>query len=192
MLNIMPKALIVIVTGLPCSGKTDMAEKLSVKHNLPLLTKDDIKESLFDSLGHSDREWSRKLSGATYHILYRQMHRLAISKISFIVESNFNPSEATKRFVDLQQVSGCNFLQIRCHAEGEILVERFRKRMYLGRHPGHADQQLFQEIENQLMHGKIDALNIKSMKLDIDTTNFSTIDYGSLSHAVETLLKEAT
>lgn len=52
----MTKAFIVI-SGIPASGKTTLASQLAPVLNLPLLDKDDILESLFDSLGIGDAEW---------------------------------------------------------------------------------------------------------------------------------------
>src|SRR5437660_944166 len=46
----------VIVSGVPGSGKTTLAHRLSLALQLPLLDKDDILESLFDSEGWGDNE----------------------------------------------------------------------------------------------------------------------------------------
>lgn len=185
----MPQSLIVIVTGFPCTGKTHVAEKLATRLGLPLIAKDDIKESLFDSLGYSDRAWSQRLSGATYRILFQQMHRLATASVSFVVESNFEPSSSDD-FVRLQTSTDCLFLQIHCHADGNVLEERFRQRMKTGRHPGHADPELFEEIKPRLIQGKLGALSICGTKINIDTTDLATIDHEGLSHAVESALKD--
>ena len=36
--------LLILVTGLPCSGKTTLAVRMADELGLPLVTKDDIKE----------------------------------------------------------------------------------------------------------------------------------------------------
>ena len=63
--------LLVIVTGLPCTGKTVLAHRLAHDIHIPIIAKDDLKESLFDSLGWSDRDWSIKLGRATIQLLYQ-------------------------------------------------------------------------------------------------------------------------
>ncbi|WP_425432548.1 AAA family ATPase [Hydrococcus rivularis] len=45
------KMLLILISGLPCTGKTTLARKIAQKLQLPLVCRDDIKESLFDSLG---------------------------------------------------------------------------------------------------------------------------------------------
>ena len=66
---------IVIVNGPPAAGKTTFARSLAGELRLPLFTKDDIKESLFDTLGFQDREWSRKLGLASLVLLFELVER---------------------------------------------------------------------------------------------------------------------
>ena len=49
------KSRVVVVNGLPGVGKTSLASKIATQLSWPLLTKDMIKESLFDSIGWGDR-----------------------------------------------------------------------------------------------------------------------------------------
>ena len=62
----MMKQTLIIVSGFSCSGKTTLASKIGNHFALPVLDRDDFKESLFDSLGYSDRQWSKKLGYASY------------------------------------------------------------------------------------------------------------------------------
>ena len=62
--------LLVIVTGPPCTGKTTLARRLAADLGLPLMSKDTIKETLFEVLGVPDRAGSKRLGGASMELLY--------------------------------------------------------------------------------------------------------------------------
>jgi predicted kinase len=64
------KPILILISGFSCTGKTTLAKKIAQRSSLPLIGRDDIKESLYDSLGYSDRKWSKKLGAASYDLLY--------------------------------------------------------------------------------------------------------------------------
>ena len=78
-----------IVTGPPASGKTTIGRPLARALALPFLSKDLFKESLFDSLGGSDREWSRRIGLASTQLLFRCAEALLEAGHSCALESNF-------------------------------------------------------------------------------------------------------
>ncbi|MFD1933122.1 MULTISPECIES: AAA family ATPase [Nonomuraea] len=68
--------LVVLVNGLPGAGKTTLAKPLADELDLPLLSKDRIKETLADTLGVTPpagltaRAWSQKLGVAAGETLW--------------------------------------------------------------------------------------------------------------------------
>ena len=50
---------LVIVNGLPASGKTTLVERLSKDLGSPAFSKDDFKELLADTIGFTDHESTR-------------------------------------------------------------------------------------------------------------------------------------
>jgi predicted kinase len=56
----MKKNLLIVITGLPGTGKTTLGRKLAEELALPFISKDDIKELLFDGLGWEDRAKLKK------------------------------------------------------------------------------------------------------------------------------------
>ena len=45
------RPMLLVVTGLPCTGKTTLGKYLASQLKLPFIHKDGIKETLFDLLG---------------------------------------------------------------------------------------------------------------------------------------------
>lgn len=139
--------LLLIITGLPCSGKTTVARRVAAALNLPLLTKDDLKERLFDTLGWSDRAWSRKLSAATYAILYYLIEAMLAGGASLAVEGNFPPQQAGEQLNAIRQRLPFRAGVIECVARAEVLKQRWRQRAETGgRHPGHNDAAALDEF----------------------------------------------
>ena len=66
-----PRPVALVITGPPASGKTTVGRQLAARLQIPFLGKDLFKETLFDSLGWQDRDWSRRLGGASMALLFR-------------------------------------------------------------------------------------------------------------------------
>ena len=177
----MARPLLILITGLPCTGKTALGKRLAKEFSLPFISKDDVKESLFNTLGWKDREWSKKIGAASYNILYYLTESLFESQTSFIIESKFKPEADTVRFQTYITKYGFQLLQILCETEGKVLFERFKTRSESGdRHPGHVDHHNYDEFKETLLYGRAAQLDITGSFLQIDTTNFASIDYDQI------------
>ena len=180
---------LIIISGLPCTGKTTLGRKLAQDLSLPLICRDSIKESLFDSLGYSDREWSKKLGIASYDLLYHFIDSLVSKNISLIVESNFKAAFDTEKYRKLQNKYSLKLIQIHCHTKGEVLVKRFKERSESGeRHPGHVDHLNYEEFQTTLLKGGYEILDIESTNFQVDTTDFNQVNYTYLVETLQLLL----
>ncbi len=65
----MNRPTLLLVLGMPGSGKTTLAKKLSRELNLLLVVKDDLKVVLLDAYGWKDRETSMQAGGASYKLM---------------------------------------------------------------------------------------------------------------------------
>ncbi len=54
---------VILVNGLPASGKTAVSRAITARHGWPLLTLDSVKEPFFDEIGVGDRERNRASAG---------------------------------------------------------------------------------------------------------------------------------
>jgi len=175
----LPNPIVVIVSGLPCTGKTTIARRVAERFSLPLMGKDMYKELLFDTLGWKDRTWSKKLGRVSIELLFQFLEAQLAARRSCIVESNFKAEFDTARFLKLEKRYEFDPVQILCITSGDVLFERFKRRAESGaRHPGHNDHLNYAEFREMLLRGRSQPLNIGGRLVEIDTTDF--IDYAAV------------
>lgn len=175
--------LAVIVTGLPCTGKTRLALAIAQRFGLPLACKDNYKEAFFRTLGWGDRAWSQRLGQAAGDALQLFVEAHARAGLPCIIESNF-PPEVASELCAIQQAHPFRPFQIVCRTEGEVLLARFAARIGQ-RHRGHGDEGLVQELGPLLLSGAYAPLDIGGTLYEIDTTDFDAVDYDGLYEALQ-------
>src|SRR5690242_17072199 len=99
----MMKPLLVIVNGLPASGKTTLAKRLSADLSLPVFSRDGIYETLYDVLHSQDDGGLPLLGSASYRLLYTITGSLLAAAQPLIVEGFFGrPELRSAEFSQLQ------------------------------------------------------------------------------------------
>lgn len=174
----MGENLMIIVTGASATGKTTLSKNLANEFKIPVINKDEIKELLFDYLGAKNEEWAIKLGMSSFELLYLFVNKLCQTGKTFIVEGNFENKYATKTFSDIKSKYNYKVLQIYCHAQVEVLYDRYMKRDNSGeRHPGHIMQLSGLEEFKSRVYNKNFKLEIgDSISMDIDTTIFEMVN----------------
>ncbi|HSI20747.1 MAG TPA: AAA family ATPase [Verrucomicrobiae bacterium] len=176
---------ILVISGHPATGKTFLGKKIATELAIPMVSKDGLKEILFDTLGWSDREWSKKLGMASMRLLDSILLAHLEAKQPLIIESNFKPEFENERFRGYAETYGAEFIQILCWANGDVLSKRFHERVASGeRHPGHVDGQNPDEFKKILEEGKSATLDIPGKVIEVDTTDFAQVDYAGLIQQV--------
>lgn len=119
--------LLVVVSGLPASGKTTLARGVADRLAMPLLDKDTILEALFDALGCAGPEDRVRLSRAADGTLFR----LAGSARDAVLVSWWHDDAAWRL-----RAAGEHLVEVFCDCSVEVAAKRFVGRQ---RHVGHLD-----------------------------------------------------
>jgi predicted kinase len=182
---------IIIVTGRPAAGKSTVAKWLSQELKLPFVSKDSIREELFDRLGWEDRKWAQELGKASVDMMfYFAKAELEVGH-SIIMDNSFYPSVSNPRFQALKERYHAESIQIVCDSDRETLFQRFRSRAHSGdRHPGHGDQEVLKELYANLANSSSSMLEIGGAVIEVDTTDFAKVDYQEILKQVKLLLAE--
>ncbi len=104
--------VVIVITGLPCTGKTTIGERIATQLNIPFLHKDGFKEVLFDSLGCGDRAWSSRLSKASFELLFYSVEANIACGRSVILEGNFREQEHSEQLNRIASVYQCRICQL--------------------------------------------------------------------------------
>ena len=171
--------LLLVVSGMPSSGKTTVAEGLARRLRLPLISKDEIKESLYDSLGAADVAASAHLGRAAYALIFAFARASLDSGASVLVEANFFRDQEA----EFMGLPAHRLVQLHCQAPLAILSERYANR---SRHAGHHDTEKIRELPARFESGVHDALNLPGDLTELDTTQ--PVDLDTLADKISTLL----
>ena len=187
----MSSACLIVVTGRPAAGKSTLARWLAAQVQLPLVSKDPIREVLFDRLGSRDRPWAQLLGRASIDLMFYFAAAQLAAGHSLILDNAFAPALSAERFRSLQRQFDVPIIQVVCDADVATLMRRFDARAQAGgRHPGHGDQAVIESRQAWLASvGVPEPMFSHVMDLDgavikLDTTDFSQIDYAALLQQV--------
>jgi len=137
----------ILITGIPAAGKSTLAKALSARLNIPMLSKDSIKELLFDDIGFTSRAEKVALGVAAQNILYYAARQLLLVNQPFILENNFENASRDGLMALLGEFP-CTAITITLTGDLPTIYSRFVQRNNdPSRHRGHVVNDRYPETE---------------------------------------------
>src|SRR5437870_13835655 len=163
-----------VVSGAPGTGKSGIATLLAERLGLPLLSLDDIKEALGDSLGLGDETWSDRVGDAAAEIIFR----LGPAFPGVVAEGWWRRERRVRATRVFQ-----GWLEVFCRCDPAVVDDRVHARA-ADRHPIHRDV-----INPDLLDlareaaATVEPLHLGSGLVEVDTS--SGYDASSIIAAVQ-------
>jgi glucokinase len=165
--------LFVVVSGLAASGKTSLAEPLAQALGVRLISKDAIKERLFEAVGYGGLGWSRTLSRAADAAMVR-----IAQDLDGAVLDNFWYAETVD---ELLSPLPRPIVEVFCRCDLDVAYERFRVRV---RHPGHADHERDLDSVRNAFFPRAKRLPLRTLGPVVEVDTNRPVDVGSVATRV--------
>lgn len=127
---------LIVICGLPGTGKTTLADELSRRLSIFCLHKDSVKESLFESLKMSTLEESKKIGYPSVKVVLDIAEENIARGVDVILESPFNFPDEGKLFEEWKGKYSIDFFAVVLVIDEEERKRRFTERE---RHHAHHD-----------------------------------------------------
>lgn len=181
---------LIILHGLPATGKTTLGRQLADTLNIPFISKDTYKEKLYETFGNHDDslQWSRQLGAASFEVVYTILEELCRAGTSCVAETFWNPDFAEPRLNDLIARYHAHCVQIFCETEAQELATRFSQRAATTRHAAHMDQQRLANNHHDIIsatHPHNRVLRLDGEVIKINTTEFAKLNPKDILHAIQ-------
>jgi len=131
--------MVIIVFGLPGSGKSFFASELAKMINADYVNSDKVRKELFKKRDYSDQE-----KGMVYYAMLEQMKEAVKQKRNIVLDATFHKKAIREMFVEaMKGISEIKFIEV-C-ADENLIRERLKKpRQY-----SEADFEVYQIIKKQ-------------------------------------------
>ena len=194
----------ILVTGIPAAGKSTMAVLLGEQLGLPVISKDIIKEVMYDDVGFQSREEKVKLGTASMNIMYYIAEQLMKTNQPFILENNFETISREPLLGILERYS-YTAITIALTGDYSIIYKRFVERNNsMNRHRGHVvndtypeknphrtiDSISYEDFVRGVENRGMDSFVANGPRVIIDTTDFSKISIKHLLFKIKKYIEE--
>lgn len=135
---------VVLVNGVPASGKSRLAKALSERTGWPILSLDGIKNPFLQHIGPVDRDFNRTLGKASYQAIWSIIAD-APAGSTFIVDAwfGFQPKAQLESYLCDAKIE--SVAELWCKVPGTVAGERYASRLK-DRLPGHPGAEYLPEL----------------------------------------------
>ena len=194
---------LIIVAGLPASGKSSFAEYASHALHIPLISKDSIKEVLFDYIGFKNHDEKTALNNASLFVMLYAACQILKEDQDIILENNFE-NNALDPLMTIISENKCNVISILFTGKMETLYKRYVERNCSpGRHRGHVLSDCYPETEDIKVKPKqisfseysrdfsargMNNFIIGEKNITVDATDFNEVSYDRIINKIQEYL----
>ncbi|MDK4712873.1 ROK family protein [Rhizobium sp. CNPSo 4039] len=135
---------VVLINGVPASGKSRLAKALSLRTGWPILSLDGIKNPFLQHIGPVDRDFNRTLGKASYQAIWSFIAE-APTGSTFIVDAwfGFQPKAQLESYLNAAHID--HVAELWCKVPGSVAGERYASRLK-ERLPGHPGAEYVPEL----------------------------------------------
>ena len=193
---------LIVIAGMPATGKSTLAAGLAEAFGYPVLEKDNIKEVLFDTLGFENYAQKRNLDIAANDVLLHVLETMLRAGRSVIAVNNFD-SDSTAALCRLIERYQPRCVSVFLGGDAQTLYERYveRDKRHL-RHLGHVLQEHYpphegdcldyamtrEEFDEKFFKRGMDQVRCPSGRIDLDMTDFSAVCAKDVAEQIRRLL----
>ena len=192
---------LIIVAGMPATGKTTLSKKIAVAFGMPLLEKDEIKEEMYKIQGYRGLEDRAAADVVANAILLKCAKNILESGTSLLLVNNFDPT-MEGQVQELLDSTGCRCVMVFLDGDPDVLHARYVHRDAVhSRHPVHElwdsyppkegdapktmSRELFREVFEEMGMAEF---RINAPRIDLEATYPEKIDVDGLIEQIKDLL----
>lgn len=179
----MNKPLLIVVTGSPASGKTTLAHILADKINCPLISRDQLKEGLVNTLNLTHNQLDKSADLHVYDTFFETIDLLVSKQISIVIEAAFQDKLWRPKLLNLLDKADIKIIV--CKANAGLIKTRFSNRLSNNpdREKYHGDQSV--SLSKEQFTSMIE--NYKPVSIDVATLQVDTTN--NYNPAIEEIIK---
>lgn len=135
---------VVLVNGIPASGKSTLTQAISSRLNLPVLTLDAVKEPFMSSFAPVDRQRNRQLGCAAYQAIWKIVSQAPAGCV-YLIDAwfGFQPKSVLEQGLTTAGVARA--LELWLDISPDEAVARYQARLS-NRMPGHPGAEYLPEL----------------------------------------------